>query len=63
MDIAITNNIGDTIRIRRPARVTTDEHGHTTWMGEVEPSLFELIVENRSDPYNTAAVAAVVHNP
>jgi len=63
MDTASKNNIGDTIRIRRPSRVTTDEHGHTTWMGEVEPSLFELIAEYRSDPYNTAALAGVLHTP
>lgn len=54
MNTATPNNIGDTIRIRRPARVTTNEKGDTTWMGEVEPGVFELIVEHRSDPYDTA---------
>lgn len=59
MDIANENNIGDTVRIRRPARVTTNALGHTTWMGEVDPSPFELIIEPRTDPYNTATLLSV----
>jgi hypothetical protein len=54
MNTATTNNIGDTVRIRRPARVTTNQKGDTTWMGEVEPGAFELVLEHSSDPYDTA---------
>jgi len=42
MDGMNTNNIGDTIRIRRPPRVYTNERGRTVWMSDVEPVEFEL---------------------
>lgn len=42
----------DTIRIRRPARITTDEIGHNMWMGDVDPHSFELETEENCDPYN-----------
>ncbi len=47
-----TNNIGDTVRIRRPLRVYTDELGRTTWMKDVEPVELELELEPaaNSDP-------------
>jgi hypothetical protein len=32
-----------TIRIRRPAKVTTDERGRTVWAGEVETAELELV--------------------
>ena len=49
------NRIGDTIRIRRPLRVYTDEQGRTTWMSEVEPVELELELEPaaNSDPYDS----------
>ncbi|MGI9206315.1 MAG: hypothetical protein ACR2Q3_20030 [Woeseiaceae bacterium] len=49
------NNIGDTVRIRRPARITTDEIGRNTWMGDVDPHPLELVVEENNDPYNSTA--------
>ncbi len=45
MDGMNTNNIGDTIRIRRPPRVYTNEHGRTVWMSDVEPVECELELE------------------
>ena len=45
MDGMNTNNIGDTIRIRRPPRVYTNERGRTVWMSDVEPVEFELELE------------------
>lgn len=32
-----------TVRIQRPAKVTTDEHGHTVWTGSVESVELELV--------------------
>lgn len=55
MQTETNNNIGDTIRIRRPARVTTDEIGRNTWMGDVDPHPLELVAEEHNDPYNSAA--------
>ena len=42
MDSTNRNNQDDTIRIRRPSRVYTDDLGHTVWMGAVEPCELEL---------------------
>jgi len=49
------NNIGDTIRIRRPPRVFTNEHGGTTWMSDVEPVELEIELDQAidTDPYNS----------
>ncbi len=50
-------HIGDTIRIRRPPKVTTDELGHNVWMSGVDA--IELKLEGDAtvgfDPYDTAA--------
>ena len=55
-------HIGDTVRIRRPPRVTTDELGHNVWMSgvdelELEESKLEIDGEHGEnyDPYDTAA--------
>lgn len=32
-----------TVRIQRPAKVTTDEHGHTVWTAGVESVELELV--------------------
>lgn len=52
-----STHIGDTIRIRRPPRVTTDALGHNVWMSDVEPASLELEAEAPAscDPYDTAA--------
>jgi len=54
-----STHIGDTIRIRRPPRVTTDALGHNVWMSEdVEPVALELEGDTAADsydPYDTAA--------
>lgn len=42
MDNTDTTHIGDTINIRRPVRVTTDDVGGTVWIGEVEPCALQL---------------------
>lgn len=55
MQTVTNNNIGDTIRIRRPARITTDEIGRNTWMGDVDPHPLELITEENCDPYNNTS--------
>jgi len=55
MNAAMNNKTGDTVRIRRPARITTDEIGRNTWMGEVDPHPLELVAEENNDPYNSAA--------
>lgn len=50
------NNIDETIRIRRPPRVFTNEHGRTIWMSEVQPVELEIepdAVVNAS-PYESA---------
>lgn len=46
------SHIGDTIRIRRPPRVFTDELGHNIWMSDVEPCELELLVTADTDPYD-----------
>ena len=55
MDSTNPNNIGDTIRIRRPLRVYTDELGRTTWMREVEPVELELELDpaRSTNPYDS----------
>ena len=62
MESTDTNNIGDTIRIRRPPRVFTNERGRTVWMSEVEPAEFELELELdqviRTDPYDSGWTAS-----
>ena len=49
------NNIGDTIRIRRPPRVFTNEKGDTIWMSEVEPVELEIELDQfvSTDPYDS----------
>ena len=42
MDGMQEKNIGDTIRIRRPPRVFTNEYGRTVWMSDVEPVELEI---------------------
>lgn len=50
-----TNNIGDTIRIRKPPRVYTNEKGDTIWMSEVEPVELEIELDRitETDPYDS----------
>ncbi len=50
-----TNNIGDTIRIRKPPRVFTNEKGDTIWMSEVEPVELEIELDRvvSTDPYDS----------
>ena len=55
MDDRDTNHIGDTVRIRRPPRVTTDERGRTVWMGEIESCGLELVESAvATNPYDNA---------
>ena len=54
MDSSLTDNTGDTITIRRPPRVLTDELGRTTWMGGVDPIELELEARATFNPYNSA---------
>lgn len=58
-----STHIGDTIRIRRPPRVTTDALGHTVWMSEVDPVSLELEADEPGscDPYDTAAGPVWTH--
>ena len=55
MDSKSTNNIGDTIRIRRPMRVSTDALGRTRWMKDVEPVELELEPDQgiSTNPYDS----------
>lgn len=55
MDRSNDTHIGDTIRIRRPMRVYTDELGRTRWMREVEPVELELELEPAvsTNPYDS----------
>ena len=50
-----TNNLGDTIRIRKPPRVFTNEKGDTIWMSEVEPVELEIELDRvvSTDPYDS----------
>ncbi len=47
---------GDTIRIRRPPRVFTNEHGRTIWMSEVKPVELEIEPDTvvSTNPYESA---------
>ena len=56
------NHIGDTIRIRRPSKVYTDELGNSIWMSEVDPCTLELEQQLSTDPYNNSPVAAARYN-
>ena len=49
------NNIGDTVRIRRPPRVFTNERGRTVWMSEVEPVELEIELDTAAstNPYDS----------
>lgn len=60
MDSKTRNNIGDTIRIRRPMRVFTDEQGRTTWMKSVEPVELELESDaaRSTNPYDSPGRAS-----
>ena len=53
------NNIGDTIRIRKPPRVFTNEKGDTIWMSEVEPVELEIELDRliNTHPDNSGASA------
>lgn len=55
MERISTNNIGDTIRIRKPPRVFTNEKGATIWMSEVEPVELEIELDRlvSTDPYDS----------
>ena len=61
MDGKTSNNIGDTIRMRRPLRVFTDELGRTTWMQEVEPVELELEPDSgrSTNPYDSLCTLSV----
>lgn len=50
-----SNNIGDTIRIRRPPRVYTNHKGDTIWMSEVDPVELEIELDQvvSTDPYDS----------
>lgn len=54
------NTIGDTIRIRRPPRVFTNETGRTVWMSDVEPVELELELDSfaSDDPYDSCGAIA-----
>ena len=56
MSINPTENVEDTVRLRRPPpRVYTETQGQTVWMGDVESFDLELEPESKSDdPYNNA---------
>ena len=49
------NNIGDTVRIRRPPRVFTNNRGRTVWMSEVEPVELDLELDSTvsTNPYDS----------
>lgn len=49
------NNIGDTVRIRRPPRVFTDNLGRTIWMSEIEPVELEIEPDTvtSTNPYDS----------
>ncbi|MEO1247377.1 MAG: hypothetical protein AAFX56_16950 [Pseudomonadota bacterium] len=52
-----STHIGDTVRIRRPPKVVTDELGHNVWMSGLEPVELELEGDGTIsfNPYDTAA--------
>jgi hypothetical protein len=49
------NNIGDTVRIRRPPRVVTNDLGRSVWMSEVEPVELEIELDSAvsTNPYDS----------
>ena len=51
----LTDQIGDTIRIRRPPRVFTNDLGKNVWMGDVDPCELELELDNQAstNPYDS----------
>ncbi|MDJ0917969.1 MAG: hypothetical protein QNJ05_09405 [Woeseiaceae bacterium] len=52
-----TTHIGDTVRIRRPARIVTDALGHNIWANSIEEADFELEPpEVATDPYNSLSL-------
>jgi hypothetical protein len=57
MDGMKENSIGDTIRIRRPPRVFTDERGRTVWMSNVEPVELEIELDlsSSTNPYDSCS--------
>jgi len=54
MDHLDTCHIGDTIRIRRPPKVFTNELGQNIWMSGVDPVDAELEIESdvSTNPYD-----------
>jgi hypothetical protein len=52
MDDADSNQIGDTVRIRKAPRVMTDQRGRTVWMGQIEPYVLELESAVSTNPYD-----------
>ncbi len=63
----MANDHTTTVRIRRPARVTTDERGRTVWAGEIEEAELELVstaelqqILDSSDPTSRTAIEEVV---
>lgn len=46
---------GDTVRIRRPSRVFTNDLGKNVWMGDVDPCEIELELEESgsTNPYDS----------
>jgi hypothetical protein len=61
MDGTKENNIGDTIRIRRPPRVFTDELGRTVWMSDVEPVELEIELDSvvSTNPYDSGQSVSI----
>ena len=55
------NNIGDTVRIRRPPRVFTNDRGRTVWMSEVDPVELDLELDTAvsTNPYDSGESASV----
>jgi hypothetical protein len=55
MENMSANNIGDTIRIRKPPRVYTNEKGDTIWMSEVDPVELEIELDQvaSTNPYDS----------
>ena len=54
------NHIGDTVRIRRPPRVFTNDRGRTVWMSEVEPVELEIELDTAvsTNPYDSGQSAS-----
>jgi hypothetical protein len=60
MEHSNKTDIGDTIRIRRPPKVFTDDLGRTTWMSGVEPLELELEIDAiiSTNPYDRCPTPA-----